>query len=336
MHPTRGEARVARKNTGLGQEDYRGVRCLVLGAAGFIGRWTVRALSARGADLAVVVREGPGAAALRQDAGPGVRLIVEDLAHPDAIGRIIEASDPSIVFNLAGYGVDRAERSLELMAVLNTRLVERLCESLDARPRHSWNGLRLVHAGSALEYGRIGAPLTEASAPWPDTPYGRTKLEGTRALAACCARTGLRAIVARLFTVYGPGEQSDRLLPSLLRTARTGLPLALTSGRQRRSFTYVEDVAEGLLRLGLSGAGPGDVVNLADGTVTTVREFAETASAVLQFDRRLLDFGALPDREDEMWHGAVDVTRLRTLTSWLPPTAIADGIRRTRDRGDAG
>ena len=314
---------------------YQGVRALVLGASGFIGAWTVRALLARGAAVTAVARNSNRAATVAGSFGRDVRVIVADLADPEAPERLIDATGPSVVFNLAGYGVDRSERNPELMALLNARLVETLCARLAAEPDRGWEGSRLVHAGSALEYGRLEGALDETVAADPTTDYGRTKLEGTRAIESCCAATGLRGVVARLFTVYGPGEHSDRLLPSLMQTARTGRRLALTSGRQQRSFTYVEDVAEGLLRLGISAVSPGSVVNLATGRVSSVREFAETAAAVLGIDPLLLDFGALPDREDEMWHGEVDVTRLWTLTSWYPPTAIADGIRRTWELADA-
>jgi UDP-glucose 4-epimerase len=314
---------------------YRDVPTLVLGGSGFIGAWTARALHARGAAVTVVARDPARAAVALGPVAPHVRVVLADLVDPTTPGWLIDETRPAVVFNLAGYGVDRSERSLDLMVALNARLVERLCAKLAAEPDDRWAGPRLVQAGSALEYGCLEGPLRETAAVDPTTDYGRAKLQGTRMLESCCAASGLRALVARLFTVYGPGEHPGRLLPALVRTAKTGVRLGLTSGRQRRSFTYVEDVAEGLLRLGLSGAGPGAVVNLAAPRLTPVREFAETAAAVLGIDAALLDFGALPDREDEMWHGDVDVSRLWTLTSWLPSTPIADGVRRTWELGDA-
>lgn len=308
---------------------YRGVPALVLGASGFIGAWTVRALRARGAAVTVAVRDAARAAAALGEAVRDVRVIVADLGRSGAAGQLVDTARPAVVFNLAGYGVDRSERDPALMAALNARLVGELCARIGAEPDHGWAGLRLVHAGSALEYGRVEGRLRETTQVNPTTDYGRTKLQGTRFVQAWGADSGLRAVVARLFTVFGPGEQSGRLLPELVRTARTGVPLGLTGGRQRRSFTYVEDVAEGLLRLGVCAVSPGEVVNLATGRLHSVREFAETAAAILGMDGALLDFGALPDRDDEMWHGEVDVTRLLDLTSWLPPTPLDEGIRRS-------
>jgi nucleoside-diphosphate-sugar epimerase len=119
------------------------------------------------------------------------------------------------------------------------------------------------------------------------------------------------------------------LLPSLAQAAESGLPVPLTAGMQRRDFTFVEDVADGLLRLGVAEVPPGAIVNLATGTLETVRRFIEIAAGVLPLAPEQLRFGAIPTREEEMEHAAVAVDRLRALTGWIPPTGIAEGVRRT-------
>lgn len=314
---------------------YRDVPVLVLGGSGFIGAWTIRALYAHGAAVIAAARDADRVAAALGPIARSVRVVIADLAEPGATARLIDDSAPAVVFNLAGYGVDRSERSLPVMTAMNARMVEELCTQMASQPGRGWPGVRLVHAGSALEYGRIDGPLRETAVPNPTTDYGRTKLEGTLSVQACCATSGLKAVIARLFTVYGAGDYPDKLLSALLRTARSQTPLRLSSGRQRRSFVYVEDVAEGLLRLGTCAASAGQIVNLATDRLISVREFAETAADILGIDHALLEFGALPDREDEMWHGEVDVNRLLRLISWLPPTPIPEGIRRSRESVDA-
>jgi len=299
----------------------------VLGASGFIGSWVVRMLRDQGARLHAVVRDPARAAALRGTSADAVTIA--DLARPWAVTEILAEVRPSIVFNLAGYGVDPTEHDPEAMARLNSRLVAELCRALAAQPTHGWAGLRLVHVGSALEYGSVRGSPMEDMPPNPSTSYGRTKLAGTQHVIQSGASSGLRSAVARLFTVYGPGEHSGRLLPLLLGAARAGKRLSLTAGTQCRDFTYVEDVAEGLLRIGISTLPPGLVVNLATGQLTSVRAFAETAASVFGLDPSLLDFGVLPARGDEMFHDRVDVTRLLSILSWRPRIPVAAGIRRT-------
>jgi len=179
----------------------------------------------------------------------------------------------------------------------------------------------------------ITGDLAEDSAPRPTTLYGCSKLAGTHFLAAASQERRVLALTARLFTVYGPGEHPGRLLPALLRCARTGADLPLTAGTQRRDFTYVADAAEGLLRLGLTGGPPGEVVNLATGRLTTVRDFAEQAAARLSVPPARLLFGRLPLRSEEMaadgGHSPVNIDRLRRLAGWTPGTLIDEGVHKT-------
>lgn len=307
---------------------YAGVRVLVLGAAGFIGRWVARLLTEAGADLWLTGRSDIplDLLAAHQINGHAVQV---DLADRTTRMRLLTQVRPAIIFCLAGYGVDRAERDEGLAYRINAELVEDLCVGLANLSDQGWPHQRLVHTGSALEYGRISGSLAEDSLPAPDTLYGRSKLAGTAALTSASQQSGLRALVARLFTVYGPGEHDGRLLPTLLHAAQTGKPAQLTNGAQRRDFTYVEDVAEGLLRLGLAHTGPGEIVNLATGRLTSVRDFALEAAAVLGLPAAQLDFGVLPARSEEMQHDPVTLERLVQHTRWRPTTTITQGVRET-------
>ncbi len=308
---------------------YAGVRALVLGAAGFIGRWVARALCQQGAGIVLAVRDLPAAERIFAHYGIIGRVVAADLADPANARELIQTIRPEIIFNLAGYGVDPTERDERLAYLVNAGLAQAICEAMAGSGDAGWPGQRVVHAGSALEYGTIGGDLAEDSVPNPTTLYGRSKLAGTQALVEAGQRFGLRGLTARLFTVYGPGEHAGRLLPSLMDTARTGKPLALTAGAQQRDFTYVEEVAEGLLRLGCLPARPGDVVNLATGCLSAVRQFVETAATVLDIPPGRLHFGAIPTRVEEMRHDPVAVSRLQELTDWVPAIRPAEGIRRT-------
>lgn len=313
--------------------EFFGRRAVVLGASGFIGRWTVRALAACGASVIAVGRDRAavlpalGAVAERAD------VVVRDASAP-GVFQWLAPLEPDVVFNLIGYGVDRTERDAALMQRLNHDLVAELIDAVASLGNTSWPHARLVHAGSALEYGTTGGVLREDSPSAVTTLYGKTKLAGTEALVHRARKSATRALVARLFTVYGPGEHSGRLLPSVLAARTSGAPVPLSDGLQRRDFAYVEDVAEGLLRLAVSEAEPGAIVNLASGVMQTVRDFVLTAAAVSGIPETLLDFGALPRRDEEMQQAGVSVERLVALTGWRPSDDIARGVRRTLARLD--
>jgi nucleoside-diphosphate-sugar epimerase len=320
---TSGEAGIA--------NHYGGVHAVVLGASGFIGRWTARALASRGAIVHPVVRNRAPAEPILAEYEVTEEPEVIDLGDAAAVRSMLVRLKPAIVFNLAGYGVDRGERDARMMAALNTELVIGVCDVLREIAARGWPGQRLVHAGSALEYGLARGPLHEDATGDVTTEYGRSKRAATTYIETSCAASGLRAVTARLFTVYGPGEHEGRLLPSLRDAARRQVPLDLTNGEQQRDFTYVEDVAEGLLRLGVTVVPPGAVVNLATGRLTSVRTFTETAAPILGLPHASLRYGALPVRADEMYHDPVPIERLQRFTAWIPSTAIRDGIQRAED-----
>jgi len=309
---------------------FAGVRVLVAGAAGFIGRWVARRLSQAGADLILPVLErSPAEEVFTRYAIRG-RILELDLGSPESVDHLLRTLKPAVLFNLAGYGVNRTERDEVRLWRLNAELPVALARAMSEHRDAGWPGAALIHAGSIAEYGPIGGDLAEDCVARPLTLYARTKLAGTVGLAQACRRQGLVGLTARLATVYGPGEQPGRLLPTLL-GAGDG-PVPLSAGVQKRDFTYVEDVAEGLLRLAVAGCAPGEIVNLVTGVLTTVREFAEIAARLLGIEPSRLHFGALAIRaEEEMEHLPITNAKLRRLTGWAPPTGISEGVARTRE-----
>lgn len=310
------------------------MRALLLGATGFVGRWVATKLTQRGARLVCTTRSSTAVASV-SDWPIQAEWVELDLSQPGALARTVADVAPEVVFNLAGYGVDRQERDPDLARRINAEVPAELCAAVAEVPAPGRTGARVVHVGSALEYGEIGGDLAEDSETNATTLYGRTKLAGTRALAERAAELGVASVTARLFTVYGAGEHPGRLLPALLDAARGDGPLPLTAGLQQRDFTWVGDVADGLVRLAqtpsLAAWGPGPVVNLATGILTPVRAFVETAAGVLGIEPERLRFGELPTRAEEMAHEPVSIERLRTALGWRPPTSIEAGVARTRD-----
>lgn len=314
---------------------FRDAPILVLGATGFIGGWMVRELRRRGARLHLAVRDLDAARRLLSIDTPDRFFHEVDLERKGSAAEMIRRLRPRVVFNLAGYGVDRAERDPSRAQRMNTGLPEEL--ALAVADLGSWAKLApdmpaLIHVGSALEYGEIGGDLAEDSTPAPATLYGRTKLEGTLAVKRVCSVRASRGLTARLFSVFGPGEHPGRLLPTLIRSIETTGRIALTTGTQQRDFCYVEDVAESLANLACAEALPGEIVNVASGRLTSVRQFVEATASLASIDPARLDFGSVPLREEEMCHEPVRVQRLRELIGRVPSFDLHQGIARSLER----
>jgi UDP-glucose 4-epimerase len=309
-------------------QNFQGVKAVILGATGFIGRWVAHELSKSGAKLALPVRDSVGAKTLFDQYDIAGQVIELDILDRSRLRELFFDLRPSVTFNLAGYGIDRNENDPEMAFRVNSKLVEDLCHLVSSYGNPDWPGMALVHAGTAMEYGAIGGDLSEDSVPRPTTLYGKSKLSGTNHVSQACKDRGLRGVTARLFSVYGPGEAPKRLLPTLIDSAEGSHPIRLTSGDQLRDFVYVEDVASGLLRLAATDVCP-STVNIASGKLTTVRSFVEIAAEHIGIEVRRLHFGAIPMRIDEMYHDPVKNSRLVNCTGWNPTISVSTGVEKT-------
>jgi nucleoside-diphosphate-sugar epimerase len=191
----------------------------------------------------------------------------------------------------------------------------------------SAGGHRAVVAGSCAEYSWGAAPLRESDTPLlPATLYGACKHATQVAASALAKQLELSLGWARIFFLYGPGEDSKRLVASVACGLLRGGRVATTDGSQVRDFLHVDDLAGAFAALVLSDVrGP---INLASGQPVAVRAMVEEIGrATGAMDR--IDFGALEPRAGDPPRIVADVTRLREEVGFVPRVGLSEGIRGT-------
>lgn len=139
----------------------------------------------------------------------------------------------------------------------------------------------------------------------------------------------LRIKVARIFNTYGPRMHPNdgRVVSNFIVQALNGQPITLYGdGSQTRSFCFVDDLIDGLIRLMDSDDGVTGPINLGNPTEMTIRELAEQVIA-LTGSRSDLVFRPLPT--DDPLQRKPDITRARTVLDWEPSVPLHDGLSRT-------
>jgi nucleoside-diphosphate-sugar epimerase len=238
------------------------VRLLVTGAGGLIGRHVAQLAAADPAiDLIATARRRP-------DTLPDTaRFASADLSNPDAAAALVREVRPTHLIHCAWetrqptYWHDLANLDWVVGAA---RMGQAFATS---------GGVRFVQLGSCAEYDWSHGLCIEGVTPdSPATRYGKAKLAAFHAIEAA-AEGAFEAVEARIFFVYGPGENADRFIPYICRSHLAGRVPELGDGRQWRDLLHAEDAGRALLMLA-TATGLTGIVNIGGGVPTALAEVA--------------------------------------------------------------
>lgn len=194
-------------------------------------------------------------------------------------------------------------------------------------------GARLLQASTSEIYGD---PLIH---PQPESYFGNVNTlgpracydEGKRVAETLCMdyhrAHQLEVRIVRIFNTYGPRmhPEDGRVVSNFIMAALNNKPLTIHGdGTQTRSFCYVDDLVEGILRLmNQSEIGP---VNLGNPTEISMQELAEK---IIQATHSQSTIDYQPAREDDPKQRQPDITLANTLLDWQPQTSLEQGLQKT-------
>ncbi len=160
-------------------------------------------------------------------------------------------------------------------------------------------------------------------------PYDESKRFAEAMVSAYLRKYGVKTRIARIFNTYGPRmrENDGRVVPNLVFQALRGQPLTVYGdGNQTRSFCYVSDLVEGIIRLYRSEVT--EPVNIGNPGEFTVNEFARI---VIELTKSSSHVEYLPLPHDDPKKRRPDITRARTLLAWEPKLDLCAGLALTID-----
>jgi UDP-glucose 4-epimerase len=302
-------------------------RILVTGGAGFIGSHLVDALLACGESVTVLDDFSIGTMENLAEAETTGRLRVlrASILDPGALSAAV--TECMVVFHLAvrcvrsSLGNPRENHAVNATGTLNVLEASRA------------EGVRrFVYCSSSEVYGNAsdGVLLEDVTQCRPVTVYGAAKLAGELYTSAYRQTYGLDTIIVRPFNAYGPRapERGTRaeVIPRFLIRALNGLPpVIFGDGSSGRDFTYVTEVARGILLAG-TAAGITATVNIAYGRMITVREVAETVLRTVGRNDLSVQFQTARPGDVHRLHA--HNARAQNLLSFRPEIPFEDGVER--------
>ncbi len=237
---------------------------------------------------------------------------------------------PDYVFHLAAHfanqnSVEHPETDLLVNGLGTLRTLE--CSRLaDVE--------RFVFASSGCSVYGNGAPLPlkeDFVSIHLDTPYQVNKLVGELYCNYFFEYYKLPVATARYFNVYGPGEVPGKyrnVIPNFLWTAMHGKALpVMGTGRDTRDFTFVGDIVDGTLRLGVMKGAVGEAINLASETETKVVDLARMVNEITGNKAGIVH--ATKRDWDKSSRRRASIEKAKRILGYRPRTQFADGLRAT-------
>lgn len=300
------------------------VRCLVTGAAGFIGSHLCEALLAEGYDvvgLDAFIPYYPRAVKERNVAGlletPRFTFHELDLRTDDLAPAL---EDVEIVFHIAAMGgLLLSWTNFELYMTCNIEATQRLLEA----SRIAGGVGQFIYASTSSIYGgNVTGP--ETTKPQPVSPYGITKLAAEHLVTTYERQFGLPSTILRYFSVYGPRQRPDMGYYIFIDSILNGRPITIFGdGNQLRGNTYVADIARATIaahRL----FEPGAIYNIGGSEERSANQVIGLLEEIIG-RKAIIEHGSA--RPGEQRRALADTTLAQERLGFTPMTPLRDGLR---------
>jgi nucleoside-diphosphate-sugar epimerase len=300
------------------------MRCVVTGAAGFIGSHLCEELLRRGHTVVGIdcfVPYYPAAIKAQNQAillaHPHYHFHAIDLRRDDLTDVI---DDADIVFHLAAMpGLAKSWTDFDGYWTCNVQATQRLLEAC----RRAGSLKRFVLVSTSSVYGR-NAMGNEATPTHPISPYGVTKLAAEHLCIAYHEAYHLPLVTLRYFSVYGPRQRPDMAYHKFISSLARGSAIEIYGdGQQVRGNTFVTDAVAATIAA--VEAPVGEIYNVGGGETATILEIIRKLEAI-SGRKAELNFKAV--RVGDQRQTFADTSKLRHHLKWEPLTKLDDGLSR--------
>jgi len=302
------------------------MKVLITGAAGFIGSHTAERCKEMGYEVLGLDNYSPyydvslkemNAKILSEK---NIEVLKLDLRTDDLTKRL--PSDIDYVIHFSGHPGISTSSSFEDYLSNNFIAIQRLLDWIDKLDNKPY----FINIATSSIYGLV-ATLSEEDAPLPASWYGVTKLAAEQLVLAHTRRNLLKGTSLRLYSVYGPRERPDKMYTRLIDCGFNDKEFPLYEGslKHLRSFTYVQDIIDGIVSVfGKEDECNGEIFNLGTETESTTAEGIEAVEKVLGVTIKM---NHIPARPGDQSRTKANIDKARRLLGYNPQTTLLEGVK---------
>lgn len=287
---------------------------LIVGGTGFIGFNLAKKFKKIGYNVSSVSMNPP-----RKDRKiPGVKYIFCDVFLYNKLKDKIK-DNFNYVINLSGH-VDHKNKA-------------RVFQSHEKGLKNLVNLFRMknidhfIQIGSSAEYGKSKSPNRENFNCKPKSAYGLAKLNATKYSIKIFKKFNFPITVLRLYQVYGPNQDNNRLIPIVINSCINNLKFNCSSGDQFRDYIHIDDVVGFVLKILNNKKTFGEILNLGSGKKQKIKDIILKINNF--FSKGEPKFGYIKLRKDEPRYSYADLSKIKKIIKWKPNINFNKGLKKT-------
>tara|TARA_B100000029_G_scaffold475233_1_gene518318 strand:- start:457 stop:1428 length:972 start_codon:yes stop_codon:yes gene_type:complete len=246
-------------------------------------------------------------------------FINKDILNSD-LKKIFNKSD--FLFHLAAQPGVRASwgKDFENYSRNNIQVTQKLLEYA----KNSDTLKKIILASSSSVYGVQNGKMRESSTKTePVSPYGVSKLAVEHLAKAYVKNFDLPIVLLRYFTVYGPKQRPDMaFMKFIMRTLRKKPIIVYGNGKQKRSFTYIDDIIDGTIS-SINISRNGEIINLGGGQINSINKNIEILSELLGREIKIV-YKNFP--EGDVNRTEADISKAKKLIGFKPKISLKEGL----------
>ncbi len=188
---------------------------------------------------------------------------------------------------------------------------------------------KFVQIGSSAEYGLAKSPQNENLKCYPKTPYALAKFSCTNFLQNLNQINNFPVTILRLFLVYGPKQDKNRILPQVIENCLDNKNFITTKGKQYCDFCFIDDVIKAIFKSLNSSKANGEIINIGFGKPIRIKNVVNLTKKMIGKGNPL--FGKLKYKKNTNMSLYPNIKKAKTIIGWTPKVNFIKGLKLTID-----
>jgi len=287
---------------------------LVVGGTGFLGYHVCTKLIKKKYSVLSLSSKQP----IKKRIVKGVKYILADIRNKKEL-EILNKKNINFIINLAGY-IDHSgnKKNLKTHFIGTKNLADKFLKS---------KFTNFIQAGTSLEYGNVKSPQKERVREKPVGKYGKTKLQANLYLEKLRKNYGFPYVVLRIYQIFGPNQDSTRLVPFVIRSCLKNLEFPCTHGKQIRDFLYVDDFTDLISKILTSKKKFSGIFNIGSGKPISIQKLINYIKNKIGKGTPL--YGKVKMRKEEQMLFFPETKKIKNAINWKPKTSLSTSLNKT-------